>query len=432
MVTEDGTVIRGGVEFRNTGAILEGEIGKEIFKDSALVVKLGAGAKHREFLTSVGFKAGENNYWVLTHDQLSNKLEHQFDTQSQEGWFKQVTNAVTWTWVNPDLDSKIKYGKVSAYQSKSDSKSYGDEEFSKDTPTMYELFAKEMRVAGMKKSGIEGTFGYQLTDKATVSLGVGGETTQFDLTVPEPSRTSLTGKIAVQYKLDERSTVGASLATSSTENRLSLGYSQRFVNGLNANVQGYMSNPVGGGGVPSHGVMLSLSGNFNLDGFGNVKNSSARSTPKHQATTQLQPPTKSVKPDYMKPMGNGLYSVSASDYIAANGSMERVPESPTPAPGPKNLNQTPRGANNPAAFPIPVVAPKNVLDATFQAGNATFLPKTVTVQRDATVQVRRLIAIDKTELPEGTRIDPVTGKIIIPTWVQMGSVESATNITNGQ
>lgn len=72
------------------------------------------------------------------------------------------------------------------------------------------------------------------------------------------------------------------------------------------------------------------------------------------------------------------------------------------------------------------------MDATFQAGNATFLPKTVTVQRDATVQVRRLIAIDKTDLPEGTRIDPATGKIIIPTWVQMGNVESATNTTNGQ
>jgi len=237
VVTEDGTVIRGGIQFRNTGAILEGEIGKEIFDGSAMVVKLGAGAKHREFLTSVGFKAGENNYWVLTHDQLSNKLEHQFDTQNQEGWFKQVTNAVAWTWINPNLDSKIKYGKVSAYQSTSESKSYGDEEFSKETPTMYELFAKEMRVAGMKKSGIEGTFGYQLTDKTTVSLGVGAETTQFDLTIPEPAKTSATGKLALQYQLDQRSTIGASIATSGTENRLSLGYSQRFVNGLNASIQ---------------------------------------------------------------------------------------------------------------------------------------------------------------------------------------------------
>jgi hypothetical protein len=158
VVTSGGTVLRGGVEFRNTGAIVEAEAGKEIFKDSAVVVKLGVGSSHREFLTSLGFKYGEDNYLVLTHDELRSRLEYQFETQSKTGWFKQVTNAVTWTWVNPDLGSRIRYGKISAYQSKSDSVSFGDEEFTQETPELYELFSKEMRVAGMKKQGFEGVF----------------------------------------------------------------------------------------------------------------------------------------------------------------------------------------------------------------------------------------------------------------------------------
>jgi len=237
VVTDDGTVVRGGIEFRNTGAIVEGEIGKEIFSNGAVVVKLGAGAKHREFLTSLGFKSAQNNYWVLTHDELHNKLEHQFDTQSKTGWFKQVTSAATWTWVNTDLDSRIKFGKASLYQSTSDSVSYGNEEYSIETPKLYELFTKEMRVAGMKKTGIEGTFGYKINESTTMSFGVGAESLKLDLAVPTQAKTSVTGKVAVQHLIDEKSRIDASLATSSTENRLTLGYTQRFVNGLNASVQ---------------------------------------------------------------------------------------------------------------------------------------------------------------------------------------------------
>lgn len=436
IVTSDGTVIRGGVEFRNTGAIVEGEVGKEIFKNGAMVVKLGAGAKHREFLTSLGFKSGENNYWVLTHDELHNQLEHQFDTQSKTGWFKQVTDAVTWTWVNPDLDSRIKFGKVSAYQSKSDSVSYGDEEFSRETPELYELFAKEMRVAGMKKAGVEGTFGYKITDATTMSLGLGAESAKFDFLVPEDAKTSLTGKIAFQHKLDEKTQLVASLATSSTENRLSLGYSQRFVNGLNASVQGYVSDPVGGMGKTTSGVMFNISGKFNLDGMGNIKSANTRrSEPnmKHSAVAESRPPVATERPGYMKPMANGNYSVSASDYLAANGSMDAVPAPvANEAASEKSNGSAGRSKNNSAAFAIPVMAPKNVLDATFQAGREAFFPKTVTVQKDATVVVRRMVAIDKSDLPPGARIDTLTGNIVIPTGMQLGNIETAINATNGQ
>ena len=65
------------------------------------------------------------------------------------------------------------------------------------------------------------------------------------------------------------------------------------------------------------------------------------------------------------------------------------------------------------------MAPKSVLDATFQAGREGFFPKSVTVQKDATVVARRLVAIDKSDLPSGARIDTVTGNIIIPTGISL-------------
>jgi hypothetical protein len=78
------------------------------------------------------------------------------------------------------------------------------------------------------------------------------------------------------------------------------------------------------------------------------------------------------------------------------------------------------------------MAPKSVLDATFQAGREVFFPKLVTVQKDATVVARRLVAIDTSDLPAGARIDTVTGNIIIPTGIPLGAIETAVNTSNGK
>jgi hypothetical protein len=43
-----------------------------------------------------------------------------------------------------------------------------------------------------------------------------------------------------------------------------------------------------------------------------------------------------------------------------------------------------------------------------------------------------MVAIDKTELPSGARIDTLTGNIVIPTGVQLGNIISAINVTNKQ
>jgi hypothetical protein len=232
--------------------------------------------------------------------------------------------------------------------------------------------------------------------------------------VPEAAKTSATGKLAAQYQFDSKSSIVASLATSSTENRLTLGYSKKFVNGLNASVQGFVSDPVGGFGKPTMGVMLNISGNFNLDGFGKTDAASARASGSrasvsrnsnsrsmnsrnpnsrsassqnldaqgtveqsnapavlpHPAIAKIQPPVQMEKPSYYKSTANGNFSVSALDYVAAGGTIAPiVPVAPVApdVPSRKSASPATRSLDTPESFPIPVTAPKNVLDATFQA-----------------------------------------------------------------
>ena len=68
--------------------------------------------------------------------------------------------------------------------------------------------------------------------------------------------------------------------------------------------------------------MFNISGNVNFDGVGNVKSSHvplSKPAPKHAAVMASQPPVATVRPAYMQSMGNGNYTVTASDYIAAKG-----------------------------------------------------------------------------------------------------------------
>ena len=68
--------------------------------------------------------------------------------------------------------------------------------------------------------------------------------------------------------------------------------------------------------------MFNISGNVNFDGVGNVKSSHvprSKPAPKHDALIESRPPIATVQPAYMQSMGNGSYTVTASDYIAAKG-----------------------------------------------------------------------------------------------------------------
>lgn len=272
------------MEFRNTGSVLQAEVGKEIFDGAAIVVKLGGGSKQREALLSLGFEIAKGNYLVLTHQHLQDRLKFQFETQEKDGWFKQVTDAAVWTWVNPDAASNIQYGKASAYRSKSDSQSFGMEEYVKTSGTLIELFEKEMRVAGMNKEGFNATFGIQNFDiklgdysmfkgtslenvqlfkGTTLSVGAGAERRTDDFLNAPKSKVYPTANIGIQHAIDDSNRFSIGVSGSSTDVRGTVGYSHRLDNGLNLNVHGYVSHGLHGS-PDSHGGMVSISGNFDL------------------------------------------------------------------------------------------------------------------------------------------------------------------------
>ncbi len=431
ITTSDGTVIRGGVEFRNTGAIAQGEVGKEIFSNAAVVVKVEAGSKHRGFLTSLGFKISENNYLVLSHQELSELLKFQFTTQTQEGWLSQVTDAAVWTWVNPNMESRLQYGKVSIYQTESQSKSFGNEKLTMETSSMYELFQKEMRVAGQKNQGAEASFGIAIDLKTTLSLGAGVQNMRDKTFLDRGSKTTGTAQIGLKRDLADGKILSLGISGSGNETRYTVGFDKKAENGLSYGVQAFKSAGKNGQ-VDTAGIQFRVSGNMNIDGF-NPSGSVATKTPiKYAAASPDKNPSVIVPvsenekslPSYYQVLSNGKYAVSANEYAAAGGVMPQMIASNDDAPAVQLR----------AAYTtnLPISKPKNLLDATFQAGNATYIPKQVYASVDTTVTPVRLISIDKTLLPAGSMIDTVTGDVTIPVVLALGNFKSATNTTNGR
>jgi hypothetical protein len=263
----DGTVIRGGIEFRNTGAIGQFEVGKELFENFAIVARVEGGSKHQGMLLSMGFQVAENNYLVLTHQKLRELLNFQFTSQEQSGWLSQVTTAASWTWVNPKKDDLFQYGKASVYKTDSDSRSFGMEQYSTETTALYELFQKEMRVAGASIQGAEASTGVRVSEKVTLHAGIGTQNRKDNTLVDTGSKSSPTAKLGLEYKVNPNMSAIVGVAGSSFETRTSVGIMGRTEGGLNVGVSAYQSNPKDAGQKTSNGVMFQISGNFNLDGF---------------------------------------------------------------------------------------------------------------------------------------------------------------------
>lgn len=86
------------------------------------------------------------------------------------------------------------------------------------------------------------------------------------------------------------------------------------------------------------------------------------------------------------------------------------------------------GGGNFNGSSLPFAMPKNVLEATFQAG--ADISKQVYAQVDQTVQTRRLVSVDRTQLPNGTSIDPATGDMNVVHATPVGNILNAVNQTN--
>ncbi len=424
----DGTVIRGGIEFRNTGAIGQFEVGKELFENFAIVARVEGGSKHQGMLLSMGFQVAENNYLVLTHQKLRELLSFQFTSQEQSGWLSQVTTAASWTWVNPKKDDLFQYGKASVYKTDSDSRSFGMEQYSTETTALYELFQKEMRVAGVSIQGAEASTGVRASEKVTLHGGIGTQNRKDNTLVDTGSKSSPTAKLGLEYKVNPNMSIIGGVAGSSFETRTSVGIMGRTEGGLNVGVQAYHSNPKDSGQKTSTGVMFQLSGNFNLDGFNPGGKQTSKSTPARASVSPIAAPTVSdttQKPEYYSQLPNGTYSVSASDYAKHGGVIPDVQST-----GPESF-----GSATPAlgvSGTLPFMRPKTLLDATFQAGAESYIPKQVYASVDTTVTPTRLVSIDKTALPTGASIDKLTGNIIVQSGLPLGAFVSAVNAANGQ
>jgi hypothetical protein len=71
-----------------------------------------------------------------------------------------------------------------------------------DTPTTFELWEKELRVAGVEVTKVEVQAGVRLSSSTTLTGGIGTETRTDDTRVDTPSRTTPTAKVGLVTELD--------------------------------------------------------------------------------------------------------------------------------------------------------------------------------------------------------------------------------------
>lgn len=146
-----------------------------------------------------------------------------------------------YTWVNPDVESRLSHAKVSVAHIKSGSKTLGVATNAIETPTTFELWEKELRVAGVTITKAETQAGIRLGSQTILTGGIGAETRTDDTKVDTPSRTTPTAKVGIVTELDSGIKIGAGIQASNTETRLTMGAEASYSNGFSIGAQAYTS-----------------------------------------------------------------------------------------------------------------------------------------------------------------------------------------------
>lgn len=248
----------------------------------------------------------------------------------------------------------LRYLEVNGYVSRTASRDLADKTFFVDTATLYELWNDPRRVAGGRISGLQGRLGFTPLQGSLVKVSLGYEHLRYDLLAGNDSMQRPTAGLEWQQQLGQGY-------------RLLLG-AERFASQdrYTAGVERSLSDANG-----RHSIGLNLIGVQGRAGIGNDQ--------------QVQ--------------------------LAYSYSFGRSPAGSMPQPGQRPPMRSMAG-EAPAGQPQ---LGGNLLDRV--ATRPGYMPSRVVAKVDTTAAPTRLVAVDKTGLPGGTRIDTKTGDVTVPLGV---------------
>ena len=340
---------------KQTGFAIGGVFAKSITDNTALGVIFNAGPNRNEWLVNAGYDINQNQRVILSLGQLRQNLEFNFESGLEKTQVTQNSGALSYQYLLGK--SWLNAAEFNAYISDTPSINLSDKTWYTDTTSLYELWNDPRRIAGAKVEGVQSRLVFTPTTKTTLKLGLGAEHLSYDLSLGKDTYTRATGSAEFNQRLDSGFNLNASANLASSQNRFGLTLSRSFKDGQLLSVDALA---IRGRDNTFDDNLITF--NFSQT-FGGVKSNVA-------AMNMQDVEIKSA-------------SSNASQKDLANNDA------------------------NPKANWV-----SNLVNAV--AKRPTFLPSQVNAKIDTTASSTRLIAIDKTGMPEGFTIENATGILTVP------------------
>lgn len=252
----------------------------------------------------------------------------------------------------------LDHAEVGVYAADTPSRDLSDRTWSVDATTAFELWNDPRRVAGSRLTGIQGRLGVLPWEGGRLTAGIGHETLRYDLQVGEETHRRPTVSLGLEHALNSETKLRLGAAGGVAENRYTAGFDRRIGD---LGILGVSVTNLQGRHDTPNDTRVQLSWSIPLGG---------RGTP---SFTHLSP-------DVTHP-GEKRSSMDAASAFQGG---------------------------------------RNLLDQV--AMRPQWMPMQIIAKRDDTVAPVRLVAIDKTALPEGTQINNASGAVTVPLGVTLAGI----------
>ena len=347
---------------RQNGAAVGGSFASPVGQNMAAGILLMAGEDRNEWLVNAGIDLSSHHRMIFSLGQLRQKLNFNFLSGSQKAEVTQDNGAVSYQYLLGK--DWLNAAEVNAYISNANSINLSDKTFFTDTASLYELWNDPRRIVGGRTTGAQGRLVFTPTARTTFKVGLGAERLTYDYYTGDQSTTRATGSAELLQRLDHDFNFRASVNAAASQNRYALGLGKSFKDGS------------------QFGIDVST-----IEGRDGVFNDNR------------------VQLTYTQSFGGNSPSINSP--IANNLDFSNNPTTPNTAKIPST--------NTWASSLVEQVSRR-----------PSFLPSQVVAKVDSTATPTRLIAIDKTALPNGSTVATATGILTVPIGTSVSGIAGVT------
>ena len=356
---------------RQNGLAIGGSLALPVGTNSAAGILLMAGEDRNEWLVNAGMDLNSNHRLIFSLGQLRQKLDFNFLSGSQKTQVTQDNAALSYQYLFGQ--DWLNAAEMQAYISNTDSISLSSKTYYTETADLYELWRDSYRVAGGRVTGVQGQLVLTPSTSTTIKLGFGAERLTYDYLTGDDISTRATGSAELMQRLDYGFNLRASANAGAAQSRYAVGLGKSFHNGSQlgidiTRIQGRDHS------FNDSQIQLSYSQSFGGNPTASLANSSPTSDNADTTSATSTPSTP------MNPASANTETSATSSNAWASALVEQVSRRPS------------------------------------------VLPSQVMAKVDSTATPTRLIAVDKTTVPEGSSLNDTTGVITAPVDTTVGSV----------